>query len=83
MPGRMDEMKGAVKEAAGKATGDDGLVAEGKTQQAAGKAGRETAGAANQVAGNVKKAAGKLTGDERLQAEGEAQDLKGRTQSIG
>lgn len=83
MAGRMDEVKGSVKDAVGKATGDEGLQAEGKTQQAAGKAERETKGAANQVVGNVKDAVGDATGNERLEAEGEAQRLKGKSQSAG
>ncbi len=83
MPGRMDEMKGSVKEAAGKAVGNDRLKAEGKADKTAGKTARETEGAVDQIAGNVKKAAGKMTDDEKLHAEGQKQDLKGRVKSIG
>jgi uncharacterized protein YjbJ (UPF0337 family) len=83
MPGRMDEMKGAVKETAGKTVGNKRLEAEGKTQKAAGKAERETKGAANQVGGNVKMAAGKVMDDDELHAEGQKQDIKGRIQSAG
>ena len=83
MSGRMDEVKGSVKETAGKVTGDEQLEAEGKTQKAAGKAARETAGAANQAAGGVKSAVGGTVGDEQLQAEGDAQRLKGKSQSVG
>ncbi|MDQ3702402.1 MAG: CsbD family protein [Chloroflexota bacterium] len=83
MSGRMDEVKGSVKDAVGRATGDEQLEAEGKTQKAAGKAERETKGAANQVAGNVKNAVGDATGNERVEVEGEAQRLKGKSQSAG
>ena len=83
MPGRSDEMKGSVKENVGKALGNERLETEGKSDRVAGKASRETAGAANQVAGKVKKAAGDLTGSERLKTEGQGQDLKGKGQSAG
>jgi len=83
MPGRGDEVKGSIKEAAGKVTGNERLQAEGKADQAKGKAARETAGAANQVAGNVKKGTGKVLGNEQMKAEGTAQNLKGRGQSAG
>ncbi len=83
MPGRMDEMKGAVKEAAGKAVGNKRLETEGKADKTAGKAARETEGAVDQIAGNVKMAAGKLTDDEKMHAEGQKQDLKGRVKSLG
>jgi uncharacterized protein YjbJ (UPF0337 family) len=80
---RVDEFKGAVKEAAGKVTDDERLEAEGKGQQAGAKASRETKGAANQAMGNVKDAVGDATDNERLEAEGEAQKAKGRAQSAG
>lgn len=83
MPGRSDELKGLVKEKAGKALGNERLAAEGKTDRVIGKASREAAGAGNQLAGGVKKVAGELTGDERLEAEGQVQRLKGKVQSIG
>ena len=51
MTDRIDELKGAVKKTAGKATGQEDLEAEGATQQTAGKVSRETKGAANQAAG--------------------------------
>jgi len=38
MGGKADEVKGRIKEAAGALTGDDKLRAEGKTDQAVGKA---------------------------------------------
>jgi uncharacterized protein YjbJ (UPF0337 family) len=83
MSERIDEFKGAVKETAGKVTDNERLEAEGKTEQAAAKASRETKGAANQVMGNVKEAVGDATDNERLEAEGEAQNAKGRAQSAG
>ena len=81
MPGRTDEAKGSIKEAAGKLTGNNRLKTEGKADRATGKAARETAGAGNQAAGGLKKAVGKAVGNERLRAEGTAQRTKGKAQS--
>ena len=83
MPGRTDEIKGSVKETTGRVTGNKRLETEGKTDRAAGKAGREVAGAGNQAGGTLKREAGKLSGNERMHAEGEAQRLKGKAQSAG
>jgi uncharacterized protein YjbJ (UPF0337 family) len=80
---RVEELKGSMKEAAGKVTGNERLEGKGKGQKAGAKMARETKGAANQVAGKVKDAAGEVTDDPRLEAEGEAQNLKGRSQSAG
>jgi uncharacterized protein YjbJ (UPF0337 family) len=71
MSDRMDELEGAVKKAAGKAIGKEDLEAEGRAEQTAGKASRETKGAANQAAGGAKATVGDALDDERLQAEGE------------
>jgi uncharacterized protein YjbJ (UPF0337 family) len=83
MSERVDELKGSVKEAAGKVTDNERLEAEGKGEKAGAKVARETKGAANQVAGKAKDVAGEVTDNERLEAEGEAQNLKGRSQSAG
>jgi uncharacterized protein YjbJ (UPF0337 family) len=52
--GAADKVKGAIKEGAGKISGDDKLVAEGKVDKAA--------GAARQSVGDVKDA-GRKVGD--------------------
>ena len=83
MPGRMDEMKGAVKEHVGKAVGNERLHAEGKTERTTNKAARETEGSVDQVKGNVKMGVGKLVGNERLHAEGRADDMKGSVKKLG
>lgn len=56
MSGRTDVVKGRIKEAAGVLTGNDKLRAEGRTDQAVGRARQ----AAREVAGKVKKAAAKV-----------------------
>jgi len=83
MAGRADEFKGSVKEAAGKALGNEQWQAEGKADQLKGKSERETAGMKNEGMGSVKKGVGKLTGNEQMEMEGEAQKLEGKTQRVG
>ena len=83
MPGRGTELKGSLKQTAGKALGDEQMQADGAADKATGKAARETAGAANAAGGGLKKAAGKALGNERMQAQGEAQSLKGKAQRAG
>ena len=83
MPGRIDELKGKVKETVGHATGDEKLVVEGQDQRAAGKVGREVGGAVDQIKGNAKMAAGKLVGNDRLHAEGKIDDAKGTLRRAG
>ncbi len=83
MSGRVDELKGSVKEAAGDALGNERMQAEGKAQRLSGEAEREASGARDQLAGNVKRGAGELLDDERMEAEGEAQRHKGEAQRAG
>lgn len=54
------QVKGAVKDAAGKITGDVGLQVEGKAEQAAGKVQGEIGKAKDRARGAVKDAARKL-----------------------
>ena len=83
LPGRSDELKGAIKEKVGHALGDKQLESDGKTDRVVGKASREVTGAGNQIAGTLKEAAGDLTDDQRLKAKGGYQRLKGKVQSAG
>ena len=83
MPGRIDEMKGAVKEKLGKATGNERMRSEGEAERVTNKAARETEGSMDQLKGNLKMGAGKLVGNDRLHAEGQADDLKGSAKKLG
>lgn len=83
MGDRMEELKGNIKEGAGKITGDSELQAEGSAQHDTAKASREMKGFGNEVKGNVKEGLGALSGDEETRAEGEADRLKGNVQRIG
>src|SRR5687768_2344982 len=58
--GRSNEIKGGLKEAAGKVFGDDGLEAEGSAQKDAGKAERKTSGAFHEAKGSVKAGIGDM-----------------------
>ena len=83
MAGRSDEIKGSVKEAAGKALGNEQWQAEGKADKLKGKSERHAEGMKDTAAGSVKNAAGKVLGNEQMQAEGEAQRLKGKAERMG
>jgi len=83
MGDRIEEMKGSLKEGAGKLTGDKELEAEGEAQHDAAEATRQAKGVGNQVKGSVEESLGKLTGDEETQARGAADRLKGDAQRTG
>jgi uncharacterized protein YjbJ (UPF0337 family) len=83
MSDRVDEVKGKVKEGAGKLTGDEQMEVEGRAESEAAEAKREAKGAANKVKGSVQENVGKVTGSEQLQAEGTATRLKGESQQRG
>jgi len=76
----MNEIKGGLKEAAGKVTGDEGLEAEGAAQKTAGEAERKTSGAVTEAKGSVKKAVGDLIDSPTLEAEGTVDKMKGRAE---
>jgi uncharacterized protein YjbJ (UPF0337 family) len=83
MSDRVDEVKGKVKEGAGKLTGDEQMEVEGRAESETAEAKREAKGAANKVKGSVQENVGKVTGSEKMQAEGTATRLKGETQQRG
>ena len=83
MPDRLDELKGRVKETAGKLTDDERLEAEGKSQAEGARAKRKAKGGAKQVGGAVKEGIGKLTRDEATEAEGKAERVRGRAERTG
>ena len=80
---RMDEMKGNLKEGAGKVTGDEDMQVEGRAERDAAQASRETKGVGNQMKGSVEEGIGKITGDDETRARGMADRLKGDTQRAG
>ena len=83
MSDRVDELKGSLKEGAGKVTGNERLEAEGRGEKEIAKGEREVKGAANQVKGKVEQGIGELTGDDQKRAEGAATEVKGDAQRAG
>ena len=83
MSDRFDELKGNLKEGAGKMTGDTDMQAEGRGEADIAHGKREVKGAANEVKGNIEKGVGNLTGDDSSRAEGLGDKLKGDTQRAG
>ncbi len=80
---RFDEMKGNIKEGAGKMTGNTEMEAEGRTERDTAKAKREIKGTANQMKGSAEEGLGKVTGDEEVRARGIADRLKGESDRAG
>ena len=80
---RMDEMKGNIKQGAGKITGNREMEAEGRAEHDTAKAKRETKGAANKVKGHVEEGLGRVTGDEETEGRGIADRMKGDAERAG
>jgi uncharacterized protein YjbJ (UPF0337 family) len=83
MSERIDELKGNVKEGAGKLTGNEKMEAEGRGEKKMAEAKREVKGVGNQVKGSVERGVGKLTGDEEREARGDYDSAKGDVQRTG
>jgi uncharacterized protein YjbJ (UPF0337 family) len=62
MSGKMDQVKGRIKEAAGVLTDDESLKREGQLDQVVGKVKETAAGVAEKVKETVEKAADALKG---------------------
>ena len=77
MAGRAKELKGRVKEGAGKLLGNEKLEAKGRAEKTAGRTRRRAGGAAKEVKGTAKAAAGKLTRNEDLELKGKAERESG------
>ncbi|GEM_PF-1163127 len=83
MADRMDELKGRVKEGAGKLSGDEELEAKGKDQADTARTRRKIKGAVKEAGGVVKETVGKIAGDDKTEAEGKADRLSGKVQQSG
>jgi uncharacterized protein YjbJ (UPF0337 family) len=73
MAGRGKEIKGGLKEGAGKLLGNEKLESKGGAEKTAGRTRRRAGGAAKEAVGTTKEAAGKLTRDKDLELKGKAQ----------
>ena len=83
MNDRIDELKGTVKEGAGKLTDDPELEAEGRGEKTVARTERNIKGIGNQAKGAIEQGIGKMTGDDSKRAEGTADRLKGDAQRNG
>lgn len=78
MAERMDELKGNLKQGAGRVTGDTEMEAEGKAQHDTAEASRKLKGGATELKGNVEEGLGKMSGDEEVRERGVVDKLKGK-----
>jgi uncharacterized protein YjbJ (UPF0337 family) len=83
MGDRIDELKGNVKEGAGKMTGNTEMEAEGRGEKTLAQGRREVKGAANQIKGNIEQGVGRLTDDDSTRAQGMADQAKGNAERTG
>jgi len=79
MSDRLDELKGNVKEGAGKVTRNKRLQAEGASEARVASNKRRVKGTGQQLAGEVKEGVGKLTGDKGLEGKGKSDRVKGES----
>jgi uncharacterized protein YjbJ (UPF0337 family) len=83
MEERIDELKGSVKEGAGKLTGDAELEAEGGAEKAVAHAEHTVKGIGDKIKGTVKEGIGKVTGDDAQRVEGAVDQVKGDIERTG
>lgn len=79
---RIDEATGAVKEMAGKVTGNEVQEAQGKAQAEAARVKRETEGTIDQGKGAIKQGVGDLTGNQDLKDQGAYDKAKGEVKKL-
>lgn len=83
--GKVEEIRGAVKEGVGDLIGNEQMQAEGHAEKVTGQARQEVVkaeeqvkGVGEEIGGKVTGAVGSLIGNEQMQAEGKAKELKGK-----
>ena len=83
--GKLEELGGALKETAGKWTGNEDLRAEGQADQLEGQGRQAMAkgigavkGAGEELGGAIREGVGRLTGHDSQRVEGESDQLKGQ-----
>ena len=79
---RVDEVKGGLKEAAGKVTGNEVQEAEGKAEAEAARVHREAEGTVDQAKGAIKQGVGNLTGNQDLKDQGAYDKVKGDVKKL-
>lgn len=80
MSDRIEELKGRVKEGAGRITGDEELEAEGNAQANVARENRKVKGAKLEAGGVIKETVGKILGDPMLEAKGKVERRRGKAQ---
>ena len=82
--GKVEEIKGTLKEGVGDLIGNEQMQVEGHAEKATGQARQDVAkaeervkGMGEELGGKAKGAVGRLIGNEQLRAEGKAKELKG------
>ena len=83
MSERIDELKGTIKEGAGRLTDDKELEAEGRGEKTIARAERTVKGVGDQIKGGIERGIGKMTGDKETEAKGAADQLKGDVERTG
>jgi uncharacterized protein YjbJ (UPF0337 family) len=83
--GKVEEIKGTLKEGVGNLIGNEQMQAEGHAEKVTGQARQDVAKAAEQIkgvgeelVGKAKGAVGGLIGNEQMQVEGKGEELKGK-----
>jgi len=83
MSDRIDELKGTIKEGAGRVTDDKELEAEGRGEKKLAQAERAVKGVGDQIKGGIERGIGKMTGDHETEAKGAAHQAKGDIERTG
>jgi uncharacterized protein YjbJ (UPF0337 family) len=83
MSDRIDELKGNLKEGAGRLTDDKELEAEGRGEKTIARTERKVKGVGDQIKGSIERGIGKMTGDDETSARGAADQLKGDVNRAG
>jgi uncharacterized protein YjbJ (UPF0337 family) len=83
--GKVEEIKGTLKESVGDLIGNEQMQAEGHAEKLTGQARQDVAkaeervkGMGEQLVGTAKGAVGKLIGNEQMRVEGKAKELTGK-----
>ena len=78
----MDELKGDLKQGAGKITGNRRLRAEGEADANAARAKRRVKGSLREAGGQLKEGVGKITGNKSMEAKGKTERRVGESDRV-
>jgi uncharacterized protein YjbJ (UPF0337 family) len=83
MDERLRELKGNLKEGAGRLTGNRELEAEGRGEKEVARAQRKVKATGEEIKGRVEQGIGNMTGDESTRAEGTVDRTRGDIDRAG